>query len=123
MLVAVTATDPTLDSAVDPRFGRAPFFLIVNTGDMSFEAVENPDISLGGGAGSQSGQLLSERHVRAVLTGSCGPGAHEALAAAGIEVITGCSGSAKDALEQFRAAGPADPDASDAGGPVGPVAG
>ncbi len=116
MLVAVTTTDPSLDSAVDPRFGRAPFFLIVNTDDLSFEAVENPNVSLGGGAGIQSAQLLSERGVQAVLTGNCGPGANETLTTAGVEVIAGCSGSAKDALEQFKAGRPAHSDAANVGG-------
>ena len=32
MRVAVSAAEPSLDGAVDPRFGRCPCFVIVETG-------------------------------------------------------------------------------------------
>ena len=51
MKVAVTAEGPDIDSRVDPRFGRCAYFLFVETDGLAFEAVENPNVSLGGGAG------------------------------------------------------------------------
>jgi len=105
MKVAVTATDRTLDAAVDPRFGRCPCFLIVETDDLSFEAVDNPNLTLGGGAGIQSAQLMAARGVQHVLTGNCGPNAHQTLSAAGIRVIIGCSGTVAEVIEQFKAGG------------------
>jgi len=103
MKIAVTATDKTLDASVDPRFGRCPCFLIVETDDLSFEAVDNPNLTLGGGAGIQSAQLMADRGVQHVLTGNCGPNAHQTLSAAGIGVIIGCSGAVGDVIEQYRA--------------------
>jgi predicted Fe-Mo cluster-binding NifX family protein len=103
MKIAVTATGPSLDGPVDPRFGRCPYFLIVETDDLGFEPAENPNVALGGGAGIQSAQLMHEKGVRFVLTGNCGPNAHQTLAAAGIEVIVGCSGRVRDVVEQFKA--------------------
>ncbi len=103
MKITVTATGPDLDAAVDPRFGRCPYFLIVDTDTMKFEAVENPNLSLGGGAGIQSAQLMAGKGVQFVLTGNCGPNAYQTLSAAGIEVIIGCSGTAADVIEQFKA--------------------
>jgi len=103
MKVAVTATDRSLDASVDPRFGRCPCFLIVETDDLSFEALENPNLTLGGGAGIQSAQLMAERGVQHVLTGNCGPNAHQTLSAAGIGVIIGCSGVVRDVIEQYKA--------------------
>lgn len=105
MKVAVTAGEPSLDAAVDPRFGRCACFLIVETDDLTFEAVENPNLVLGGGAGIQSAQLMSEKGVAFVLTGNCGPNAYRTLAAAGIEIITGCSGSVREVVAQFQAGG------------------
>ncbi len=102
MKVAVTTTGPSLDAAIDPRFGRCSHFVFVETDDMSFEAVQNPNISLGGGAGIQSALLLSEKDVKFVLTGNCGPNAHQTLSAAEIGVITDCSGVARNAVEQFK---------------------
>jgi predicted Fe-Mo cluster-binding NifX family protein len=105
MKVAVTSGEPSLDAAVDPRFGRCACFLIVETDDLTFEAVENPNVSLGGGAGIQSAQLMSEKGVAFVLTGNCGPNAFRTLAAAGVEVITGCSGTVREVVAEFRAGG------------------
>ncbi|MDY7010118.1 MAG: NifB/NifX family molybdenum-iron cluster-binding protein [Planctomycetota bacterium] len=103
MKITVTATGPDIGAAVDPRFGRCPYFLIVDTDTMKFEAVENPNLSLGGGAGIQSAQLMAGKGVQFVLTGNCGPNAYQTLSAAGIEVIIGCSGTAADVVEQFKA--------------------
>lgn len=102
MIVAVTASEPTLDGQIDPRFGRAPYFLVVDTDNLAFEAIENPNTVLGGGAGIQSAQLMAERGVKSVLTGNCGPNAYQTLTAAGIAVIVGCSGTIVDAVEQFK---------------------
>jgi predicted Fe-Mo cluster-binding NifX family protein len=105
MKVAVTATEPSADGRVDPRFGRCPFFIIVETDDMSSQAVENPSVTLGGGAGIQSAQLMAEKGVKFVLTGNCGPNAYQTLAAAGIGVIIGCSGTVSEVVEQFKSGG------------------
>jgi len=103
MRIAITASGSTLDADLDPRFGRCAYFLIVDTETLAFEAVENPNVALGGGAGIQSAQLMAGKDVKFVLTGNCGPNAHETLSAAGIAVILGCSGTARDVVERFKA--------------------
>jgi len=102
MKIAVTSTGPTLDDNVEARFGRCPYFLIVDTDTMQFEAIENPNIALGGGAGIQSAQLMSEKKVTTVLTGNCGPNAFAVFGQAGIQVIVGVSGPVRNAVEQFK---------------------
>ncbi len=102
MKVAVTSAGPSPDSPLDPRFGRCPWFVLVETGDMSFEAVENANSALGGGAGIQSARMMEEKGVKAILTGNCGPNAHQVLSAAGIEVYVGCSGTVREAVERHR---------------------
>jgi predicted Fe-Mo cluster-binding NifX family protein len=116
MKIAVTAANPSLDATIDPRFGRCPYFLIVETDDMRFEAVANPSLSLGGGAGIQAAQLMAEKGVRHVLTGNCGPNAYQTLSAAGIGVIVGCSGAVRNAIAEFtagRLAAAAEPNVAD----------
>jgi len=103
MRIAITATGTDLEANVDPRFGRCPCFLIVETDDLSFEAVENPNLTLGGGAGIQSAQLMAAKGVKNVLTGNCGPNAYQTLSAAGIGVTIGCSGTVADVIDQFKA--------------------
>jgi len=102
MRVVVTATGPSLDAAMDPRFGRCAYFVFVDTEDMSFEAIANESAAHGGGAGIQSAQLLAQKGAKAVLTGNCGPNAHQTLNAAGIDVIVGCAGNVSEAIEYFK---------------------
>ena len=101
MKIAITATDPSLHAAVDPRLGRCAFFVIVETNDMSFEAVVNDSHSQGGGAGVQAAQALAQKGIQAVLTGNCGPNAHQALSAAGIDIVIGCCGTVQEAVDRF----------------------
>lgn len=103
MRVAISATGRTLDAAVDPRFGRCSVLVLVETDDMSFEAIDNDSSSLGGGAGIQTAQRVAHQGVKAVLTGNCGPNAHQTLSAAGIEVFVGCSGTVSEAVARFKA--------------------
>ena len=103
MKIAISATEPNLDANLDPRFGRCSCFLIVETENLSFQAVSNENQSLGQGAGIQSARLVAEQGVSHVLTGNCGPNAHRALTAAGIGVIVGCAGTARQVVERFIA--------------------
>jgi predicted Fe-Mo cluster-binding NifX family protein len=103
MKIAVTSSGQTLQAALDPRFGRCACFVIVETDDMSFEALVNDNISVGGGAGIQSAQLVANNCAKVVLTGNCGPNAHKTLTAAGINVIVGCSGTVSEAVGEFKA--------------------
>jgi predicted Fe-Mo cluster-binding NifX family protein/ferredoxin len=102
MTIAVTSTGPTLDDNVEARFGRCAYFLIIDTDTMQYEAIENPNIALGGGAGIQSAQLMSQKGVTTVLTGNCGPNAFNVFGQAGIQVIVGISGVVRNAVEQFK---------------------
>jgi len=102
MKICVTSGGNTLDSGVDPRFGRCPYFIFVETNNLKFEAVQNPNVEAMGGAGVQSGQFVAERQVKAVLTGNVGPNAFQTLQAAGMDVVTGVSGSVKEAIEKYN---------------------
>jgi len=102
MKIAVTSTGPTLDDNVEARFGRCPYFLIIDIDTMQYEAIENPNIAVGGGAGIQSAQLMSEKGVTTVLTGNCGPNAFNVFGQAGVQVIVGVSGPVRSAVEQFK---------------------
>lgn len=102
MRVAVTSRGTTLDDQVDPRFGRCANFVIVETDDMSCEAVENSNAAAGGGAGIQSAQLIADKEAKVVLTGNCGPNAFRTLEAAGVKVVTGTTGTVREAIELYK---------------------
>ncbi len=101
MKIAISTSGTHLDAAVDPRFGRCPGFLIVDTENLAAEALENPGGGLGEGAGIQTAELVAAKGVATVLTGNCGPKAHRALTAAGITVVTGCAGTVREAVARF----------------------
>jgi predicted Fe-Mo cluster-binding NifX family protein len=102
--IAISASGPDLDARVDPRFGRAPFFLIVDTETGEFEAVPNRmNLMAPQGAGIQAAALVARYKPAAVLIGHCGPKAFYTLEAAGIKVIVGVEGSAREAVQNFKA--------------------
>jgi len=102
MKVAVSSTGKTLDSVIDPRFGRCSWFGIVETEDMTFEAFSNESVALGGGAGIQSAQFIASKGVEAVITGNCGPNAMSALSAAGVKIILDQTGTVREAVERYK---------------------
>ena len=102
MKIAISATGPTLDVEVDPRFGRCQYFIIADTETEEFEALENSSATAAGGAGISAAQMIVKKGVEAVLTGNCGPNAHQVLSPAGIKVITGVSGKVKDAIAEYK---------------------
>ena len=102
MKIAVTSTGSDLDDTVEARFGRCPYFLIIDPDTLEFEPIQNPNIASGGGAGIQSAQLMASKKVSVVLTGNCGPNAFQTFGAAGIQVITGVNGKVRQAVEQYK---------------------
>jgi predicted Fe-Mo cluster-binding NifX family protein len=102
MKIAISATGPTLDAEIDPRFGRCQHFIIVDPETMQFEALENSGAMAGGGAGISTAQTIAAKDIEAVLTGNCGPNAYEVLSVAGIKVFTGVAGKVQDAIEGYK---------------------
>lgn len=100
--ICITATGKDLSAEVDPRFGRARYFLIVDPHTMDFEVIDNANTEVAHGAGIQTAQLISSKNVDAVLTGNCGPNAHRVLQTAGVKVITGISGTVENVLLKYK---------------------
>jgi predicted Fe-Mo cluster-binding NifX family protein len=100
--VAVSSTGGSLDSAVDPRFGRSPYHVIVETETMAFEAMPNASMSSPSGAGIGAAQAVAGKGIQAVLTGSIGPNASSVLSQVGIKMFSGASGTVRQAVETFK---------------------
>ena len=104
MLIAIPTTGDSLDSALDPRFGRALMFAIVDseTGE-SVEVITNPNVAAGGGVGLTTSQMLANRGVKAVIAGAVGPNALSVLQAAGIAIYSSAGlSSVKEVIESFK---------------------
>lgn len=102
MKIGISATGPDLDTEVDPRFGRCRYFVVVDPETMQFESIDNSGAAAAGGAGIATAQMIAGTGVEAVLTGNCGPNAHQALSSAGIKVMTGVAGKVRDAIESYN---------------------
>ena len=102
MKIAISALGADLESQVDPRFGRAQYFIIVNPETMEFESISNSGTNAMHGAGIQSGQLMSSKGVSALITGSVGPNAHQTLTAAGVQIYQTGTGTVAQAIDAFN---------------------
>ena len=103
MKVMVTAQGNDLNAPSNPRFGRCPIFVFVETETMAFEAVPNPAVSASGGAGIQAAQFVVEHGAQAVLTGNVGPNAADVLQAADVPVYLNNESTVVAAVEAFKA--------------------
>jgi len=100
--LCVSAKGPNLDAEIDPNFGRAAYFLIVDPKTLEFKVLANPHSQAGHGAGIQSAQLVAGQAVSTVLTGQVGPNAQRVLESAGIRVISVEKCTVREALSWLQ---------------------
>jgi len=102
MKIAVTATGITIDSPMDPRFGRARYILLVDPGSMAVEVMDNEkNVQSFKGAGIQAASAVADMGAEVLLTGYCGPNAFRTLGAAGIKVVQDAGGTVREAVQKF----------------------
>ena len=103
MKIAVTATGRDIRSDLNPSFGRAEYFILVDADSMAYEVVENTqNLNLPQGAGIQAGKTIVENNVDVLISGNCGPKALKVLNSAGVKVVVGPRGSVIDAVEKYK---------------------
>ena len=103
MRIVVSSSGNNLDAATSPVFGRCPTYIFVDSETSQFEAVPNPAMAAGGGAGIQAAQFVLERGAQAVVSGNVGPNAFNVIQAASVPVYLFPGGSVRDAVEAFVA--------------------
>jgi predicted Fe-Mo cluster-binding NifX family protein len=102
--VAVTSQGPGLSGEVDLRFGRARFFVVVDTATGESATHDNAgNLDAVQGAGIQAAQDVIGLGVEAVVTGNVGPKAFTTLQAGNVKAYIGAAGSVSDAVEQLKA--------------------
>lgn len=107
MKIAVSSEGPGLDSMVDPRFGRAAGFVLVDSETLDNRYLDNGSSQvLAQGAGIETAQRVADAGADVVLSGYVGPKAFEALKAAGIQICQNLDGrTVREAVDLFRNGG------------------
>lgn len=105
MKIAISAEADSMDSQVDPRFGRCEYFIIAEVEEKkvkSHKAIKNTGVQSARGAGITAAQLVANEGVGAVITGNIGPNAFNVLSQTGIKTYTGVVGvTVKSAIEKY----------------------
>lgn len=102
MKLCISAVENSLDAQLDPRFGRCPYFVIVDSEIMHFEAALNMTSGEMSGTGIQAAQTIASKGVKVLITSSIGPNAFQVLSSAGVKVATGASGIVRDVVEKYE---------------------
>jgi predicted Fe-Mo cluster-binding NifX family protein len=102
--IAISSEGPTLDSLIDPRFGRAAGFLVVDPESMTYEYLDNGASQvMAQGAGIAAAENIVRSGAKVVLTGFVGPKAFRALAVAGVKIGQNLENmTVQEAVEKYR---------------------
>lgn len=103
MKVAISSQGKRRDSPVELWFGRAAYYLIVETDNMSFDALDNE--AAGDSADIDeinAARLVINAGAQAVLTGNCGLDARHMFATAGVKLFQGIPGTVEEIVGHFK---------------------
>jgi predicted Fe-Mo cluster-binding NifX family protein len=103
MRIVVSSQGEELEAQASQVFGRCPTYLFVDSETMAFEALSNPAMNQGGGAGIQAAQFVVSQGAEAVLSGNLGPNAYDVLQAAEVPGYLIPEGTVRHAVEAFNA--------------------
>ena len=105
MNIAVSSAGQGLESQVDTRFGRCPYFVMVEVEGKDIKgskSVENVSANQMGGAGMTAAQAVADLKADAIITGNMGPRAFSVFQQLGIDVYEG-SGTVREVVESLAA--------------------
>jgi len=102
MKLAITSKGKTMDSQIESRFSRSPFFLIGNPETGDFRAFKNPGASAKDAACVDAVKFLVGREVGAILTGNVGHNAFVTIQDTRMKIYLGATGSVGETLENFK---------------------
>ncbi|WP_320047178.1 NifB/NifX family molybdenum-iron cluster-binding protein [uncultured Ilyobacter sp.] len=101
MKIAVASKDKGLKAEIDNMFGRAEYFVIVDSENMEVKTIENIAKNESNGAGGKAVKLLSNEGVEIIVAPELGPKAVTAVEAFKIKAYK--KGSFKTVEEAVKA--------------------
>jgi predicted Fe-Mo cluster-binding NifX family protein len=103
MNITVSAKGKSLDSEVDPRFGRSSGFILFDTETGNASYLDNSaQRELGQGTGIKTAQAIAESGTAVLITGQLGPRAAKVLSKSGIKIYACTSGTVKEAIRALE---------------------
>lgn len=102
MKIGLSSSGKDLDSSLDLRFGRCPYFIIYDLDTEEITTIENKGAKASGGAGIAAAQQIIDESVEAVITSKVGPNAHELLVDADVKIYQGKSIPGKLLIESYK---------------------
>jgi predicted Fe-Mo cluster-binding NifX family protein len=103
MKLALSVNAQAENPKLDQRFGRCPYFLVVDTITQDRVFLRNPGLDSERGAGTQAAQYLVNNRVEAIISGHFGPNAYSVLEAAGIQMYSANNDKVDTILADFLA--------------------
>jgi predicted Fe-Mo cluster-binding NifX family protein len=103
MQIIISASSNKMDQPFSPRFGRADYFILIDSSTREWESFPNPAVNTRGGAGPQAVQLIVDKGAEVVISGRYGPSAFSALEAAGIQAFIAHQGMVNEVFERYLA--------------------
>lgn len=87
MKIAITSKSNSLNSSMDPRFGRAEWMAVYDSQEKKTEFHNNEAKEQQSGSGPKTAQLLADLGVEKIFSGDFGPKAKKVLESLGIEMV------------------------------------
>jgi len=103
MKVIITSYGADCSDKVDPRFGRAAYFMVYDDQENTWESVCNQqNLEAAKGAGIQAAENVRKLEGDILITGNVGPKAFKVLNANGIKVLSASEFAVREAYEAFK---------------------
>ncbi|WZL73940.1 NifB/NifX family molybdenum-iron cluster-binding protein [Clostridiaceae bacterium 35-E11] len=102
MKLCITSIGKEKDALADQRFGRCPYFVIFDTEENTYKAVENNGVVSPQGAGIAAAQQIIDEKVDAVITGHMGPNAMQLINGAAIKIYQGKGVTIEEEIQLFH---------------------
>lgn len=102
-IIIPSSSDRGLEAEIDSKFGRAAYFALIDSDDMSIEFIKNESANQASGAGVGAAQLCADSGADIIIANDFGPKAFYALDAADIEMYSISSqDSLNSAIESLK---------------------
>lgn len=101
MKIAITSEGNSLNSLIDPRFGRCAFFAIYDTDTQNTEFIPNPAKESAEGAGPAAAQFIASKGVKKIVAGEFGSKIKSLLDNLQIEMLNDNGKTISEIIKQF----------------------